>query len=175
MAVHDAPARISEATHNYPGRHKYHNQRLSSIPIPTTCSMWPMAVACAVPGNQGASWVTGLSLYQLKSLQFITNGLNAVVAGGYGTLYAARDTDLDNWYSLKGNLPNTFVWQMDYSSRDDTLAVGTLGRGAFTLANASTLMPATPSSVDHRLDPAAPVLPRATRPSTAAPCRTLTR
>ena len=97
--------------------------------------------------DQGASWVTGLSLYQLQSLQFITNGLNAVVAGGYGALYAARDTDLANWYSLKGNLPNTFVWEMDYSSRDDTLAVGTLGRGAFTLANASTLMPATPAWV----------------------------
>ena len=99
--------------------------------------------------DQGATWNTGLSLYQLRSLQVITNGLNAVVAGGYGTLYAARDTDLNNWYSLKGNLPNTFVWQMDYSSRDDTLVVGTLGRGAFTLANASTLMPATtPTSVD---------------------------
>jgi hypothetical protein len=63
--------------------------------------------------DQGGRWVTGLSLYQLRSLQFITNGLNAVVAGGYGTLYAARDTDLDNWYSLKGNLPNTFVWSID--------------------------------------------------------------
>ena len=98
-------------------------------------------------GNQGA-WVIGLALPNLQSLQFITNGLNAVVAGGYGTLYAARDTDLNNWYSLKGNLPNTFVWQMDYSSKDDLLAVGTLGRGAFTLANASTLMPALPFSVD---------------------------
>jgi autotransporter-associated beta strand protein len=89
-------------------------------------------------------------LPQLKSLQFVSKGLNNfLVAGGYGTLYAARDTDLENWYSLKGNLPNTFVWEMDYSSRDDILAVGTLGRGAFTLAEASTLMPATtPTSVD---------------------------
>lgn len=100
-------------------------------------------------GDQGATWLTGLSSYQLRSLQFITNGLNAVMAGGYGTLYAARDTDLDNWFSLKGNLPNTFVWDMDYSSQDDTLAVGTLGRGAFTLANASTLMPVKPASVDR--------------------------
>ncbi len=80
--------------------------------------------------------------------QFISNRLNAVVVGGYGALYDARDTDLANWYALKGNLPNTFVWAMDYSRRDDTLAVGTLGRGAFALANASTLMPATPTSVD---------------------------
>ncbi len=101
-------------------------------------------------GDQGKTWVTGLSLSQLRSLQFISNGLNKLlVAGGYGTLYAARDTDLNNWYSLKGNLPNTFVWEMDYSSKDDTLAVGTLGRGAFTVASASTLMPtSTPSSVD---------------------------
>ena len=99
-------------------------------------------------GNQGA-WVTGLSLDQLQSLQFVSQG-NFLVAGGYGTLYAARATDLDNWYSLKGNLPNTFVWQMDYSQRDDTMAVGTLGRGAFTVDNASTLMPvSTPSSVDR--------------------------
>ncbi|MFI5330271.1 MAG: autotransporter-associated beta strand repeat-containing protein, partial [Desulfobaccales bacterium] len=100
-------------------------------------------------GDQGTTWTKRLSLSQLNALQFISNGLNAVVAGGYGALYAARDTDLDNWYSLKGTLPNTFIWEMDYSIRDDTLAVGTLGRGAFTLANASTLMPATPSSVDR--------------------------
>jgi len=98
--------------------------------------------------NAGTTWITGLSLYQLRSLQFITDDLNAVVAGGYGTLYAARDADLNNWYSLKGNLPNTFVWEMDYSSKDDILAVGTLGRGAFTLANASTLIPPTPSPLD---------------------------
>ena len=98
----------------------------------------------------GTDWTTGLSLSQLRSLQFVANGTNNfLVAGGYGTLYAARDTDLNDWYSLKGNLPNTFVWQMAYSSSDDVLAVGTVGRGAFTLANASTLMPATtPTSVD---------------------------
>ncbi len=101
-------------------------------------------------GDQGKTWVTGLSLSQLRSLQFVSKGLNnLLVAGGYGTLYAARATDLDNWYSLKGNLPNTFIWEMDYSSRDNKLAVGTVGRGAFTVANASTLMPfSTPSSVD---------------------------
>ncbi len=100
--------------------------------------------------DAGTSWFTGPSLYQLRSLQFISqNSVNEVVIGGYGTLYAARDTDLYNWYSLKGNLPNTFVWSMDYSKQDDTLVVGTLGRGAFSVANASTLMPATtPTSVD---------------------------
>ncbi len=97
----------------------------------------------------GMDWTTGLSLSQLRSLQFVSNGPNNfLVAGGYGTLYAARDTDLNDWYSLTGNLPNTFVWQMAYSSSDDVLAVGTVGRGAFTLANASTLMPASPSPSD---------------------------
>ena len=97
----------------------------------------------------GMDWTTGLSLSQLRSLQFVSNGPNNfLVAGGYGTLYAARDTDLNDWYSLTGNLPNTFVWQMAYSSSDNVLAVGTVGRGAFTLANASTLMPASPSPSD---------------------------
>lgn len=102
--------------------------------------------------DTGASWTKRLSLSQLNALQFITyGGVNAVVAGGYGTVYAARDTDLNNWFNLNltAKLPNTIINQMDYSSRDDTLAVGMQGRGAFTLANASTLMPATtPSSVD---------------------------
>ncbi len=97
--------------------------------------------------HQGQEWTTGLSLPQLRSLQFIGNGLNAVVVGGYGALYAARDTDLNDWYSLKGNLPNTFVWSMDYG-RDDTLAVGTLGYGAFTLPHASTQMPTAPLATD---------------------------
>jgi autotransporter-associated beta strand protein len=98
----------------------------------------------------GSTWTTGLSLYQLRSLQFVSKGSNNfLVAGGYGTLYAAREADLYNWYSLKGNLPNTFIWQMAYSSQDDILAVGATGRGAFTVDNASTLMPVTtPTSVD---------------------------
>ncbi len=100
--------------------------------------------------DAGTNWFNGPSFYQLRSLQFISqNSVNEVVVGGYGTLYAARDTDLYNWYSLKGNLPNTFVWSMDYSKQDDTLVVGTLGRGAFSVTNASTLLPATtPTSVD---------------------------
>jgi outer membrane autotransporter protein len=131
---------------NYPGQ----NTITSVFINPNFDNVFYVADGSCVRSNTGnkGDWVTGLSLPQLRSLQFMTNGLNAVVAGGYGTLYAARETDLDDWYSLKGNLPNTFVWKMDYSSRDDTLAVGTLGRGAFTVANASTLMPPTPSATD---------------------------
>ena len=136
---------------NYPGKNT-----ITSVCInPYFDDMFYVADGSVVrsTGDQGKTWVTGLSLYQLRSLQFISSPIvsrgNFLVAGGYGALYAARATDLNNWYSLKGNLPNTFVWEMDYSKQDDVLAVGTVGRGAFTVASASTLMPfSTPSSVD---------------------------
>ena len=58
--------------------------------------------------DAGTNWFNGPSFYQLRSLQFISqNSVNEVVVGGYGTLYAARDTDLNNWYTLTANLPNT--------------------------------------------------------------------
>jgi autotransporter-associated beta strand protein len=107
--------------------------------------------------NRGDNWDKRISLSQIRAIQFVnrivdskdrSKDIYAVLAGGYGTLYAARDNNLDNWYSLKGALPNTSISSLDYSRQDDVLVVGTTGRGAFTLANASTFMPVAPGAAD---------------------------
>jgi hypothetical protein len=44
-----------------------------------------------------------------------------------------------NWFKLGTGLPNAPVWSLDYDATDDVLVAGTLGRGAWTVANVSTL------------------------------------
>jgi hypothetical protein len=62
----------------------------------------------------------------------IAVGTNAGVrisgAGSFGT-----------WFKLGSALPNAGVWDLDYDPVDDVLVAGTLGRGAWTLVNASQI------------------------------------
>ena len=44
---------------------------------------------------------------------------------------------LGNWFKAGNRLPNAPVWDLDYDATDDVLVAGTLGRGAWTVANAS--------------------------------------
>ena len=64
-------------------------------------------------------------------------GVRVSGAGSFGT-----------WFKLGTRLPNAPVWDLDYDRVDDVLVAGTLGRGAWTLANASTIE--VPPDEDHR-------------------------
>jgi hypothetical protein len=55
-------------------------------------------------------------------------GVRVSGAGSFGT-----------WFKLGTDLPNAPVWDLDYDAVADMLVTGTLGRGAWTLANASTI------------------------------------
>jgi hypothetical protein len=55
-------------------------------------------------------------------------GVLISVEGSFGT-----------WFKLGTGLPNAPVWDLDYDATDDVLVAGTLGRGAWTIANVSTL------------------------------------
>lgn len=82
------------------------------------------------------------------------NGVRALMVGGYSetgplaggsSLYAVLDDATNTWSStawsaIGGTLPNAPVWSLQYSASDDVLLVGTLGRGAFTLYDASTTL-----------------------------------
>jgi len=57
-------------------------------------------------------------------------GVRVSGAGSFGT-----------WFELGTGLPNAPVWDLDYDATDDVLVAGTLGRGAWTIANVSTLGP----------------------------------
>ena len=44
------------------------------------------------------------------------------------------------WTAFGGNLPNVVATDVVYNEADDVLIVGTYGRGAWTLGNASTVL-----------------------------------
>jgi outer membrane autotransporter protein len=105
--------------------------------------------ALRATADRGVSWTKGLTLMKPQCLGYIDGaGVKAVLMGGYGALYGARETDLDNWRNLTGTLPRTFISSLSYSALEDLLVVGTMGRGAFTLANAASFVPAAPATVD---------------------------
>ncbi len=89
--------------------------------------------------NAGVSWtdITGnLVNESLRSIEYISGPvLDGLVVGGLGGVYKATDNNFADWSSFGVDLPNVPVWDLDYDSTDDVLAAGTLGRGAWTLAN----------------------------------------
>jgi autotransporter-associated beta strand protein len=86
------------------------------------------------------------------SLEFISNnGVNALLVGGLNNVanaqstIAAADSDaignLTNWRAFGMGLPNTQVSALSYNPAVDVLAVGTFGRGVFTLYDVTSYFP----------------------------------
>src|SRR5205823_12653286 len=67
-----------------------------------------------------------------------TTGLNnrVLLLGGDGGVY--RQLDDGSWTLFGQGLPNSRVSDLHYDATDDVLVVGTLGRGVWTVPNAST-------------------------------------
>jgi outer membrane autotransporter protein len=99
--------------------------------------------------NQGASFrvLTGnlpANFIRPTSLAFLdTNGVDALFVGGLnnadnaGNPLAVADSnasgDLSGWRHFGSGLPNTTIFALSYNEKSDTLAVGTVGRGAYLL------------------------------------------
>ena len=100
-------------------------------------------------GGTGFSNITGdLPSLELHSIEFIRAGaLSAVVVGTDNGVYAAISTNFSEWMPMGTNLPDAPVWDMQYDSADDVLAVSLLGRGAWTFPNASGILTAGPTFV----------------------------
>jgi hypothetical protein len=96
-----------------------------------------------VTTNTGDSWqkITG-NLHtqgagELRTIEFIRkgNGAGFVVVGTNTGAFVTSDSNPGQWKEL-GSLPHAPVFDMEYDAKDDVLAVGTMGRGAFLLRNA---------------------------------------
>ncbi len=96
-----------------------------------------------VTSDAGDSWrrVTG-NLHtkgagELRSVEFVrsSSGGGFLLVGTDNGIYVTSDQSPGSWTEL-GALPHAPVFDMEYDSRDDVLAVGTMGRGAFLLRNA---------------------------------------
>jgi autotransporter-associated beta strand protein len=86
------------------------------------------------------------------ALEFISNnGVDALVVGGLNDVkdaqstIAVADSDtagiLANWRPFGTGLPNSQVSALSYNSAVDVLAVGTFGRGVFTLYDVTSYFP----------------------------------
>ncbi len=84
----------------------------------------------------------GFGAYEFYSLAFIDLGLiDALVVGGFGGIFYTMLNNPGLWYDMSELLPNVTVFDLDYNLADDILVAGTLGRGAWSLDNVSSLIP----------------------------------
>ncbi|KAA1258967.1 Calx-beta domain protein [Rubripirellula obstinata] len=94
-----------------------------------------------------------------RSLEYVsqtvgTTLIEAVVLGTNTGVYAMTMDAVGTWFQLGSNLPNVPVFDMDYDLADDVLVLGTLGRGAWKLADASSFLePSVTLSVDQTIIP----------------------
>ncbi|MCL5281877.1 MAG: LEPR-XLL domain-containing protein [Planctomycetes bacterium] len=88
-------------------------------------------------GTNWTEWTGNLSDPQLRSLEFVDVGEGVLFAGGNNGVYRMRLSDPGRWTKFGTGLPNALALDMDYDELDNVFAVGTLGRGAWTVANAS--------------------------------------
>jgi autotransporter-associated beta strand protein len=107
--------------------------------------------------NQGTTFanLTGnlpAGIIRPTALEFISNnGVDALLVGGLNNVANAQSTiavaDSDtvgvvsNWRPFGTGLPNTQVSALSYNPAVDVLAVGTFGRGVFTLYDVTSYFP----------------------------------
>jgi Dockerin type I domain/RTX calcium-binding nonapeptide repeat (4 copies) len=79
----------------------------------------------------------------VRTIEFVTGGAAPVLlVGGQGGVYRmVGPTTSTLWSEVGLNLPNSPVNDLHYDATDDLLLAGTWGRGAWTIANASFVLP----------------------------------
>ena len=85
-----------------------------------------------------------LSTLSLRTIEipprFNTGGDEVIFVAGYGGVYVTENPGNGKfafWQKHGANLPNAIITDIHYSSADDTLFAGSLGRAAWSLGNAS--------------------------------------
>ncbi|APZ90449.1 sodium/calcium exchanger 1 [Fuerstiella marisgermanici] len=105
-----------------------------------------------VTTDTGASWfdVTG-DLFTsfpnsaIYSVSYIANAVSdALIVGTNMGVFGSFVSTIGTWFEVGGGMPNVIAFDMEYDATDDVLAVGTLGRGAWSLQNARSALPTTP-------------------------------
>ncbi len=76
-----------------------------------------------------------------RCLEFIRDGADwAILVGSLRGVYAAGSNAPTDWGVVGTDLPNAYVWDMDYDASDNLLVVGTLGRGAWKFSEARSIV-----------------------------------
>ncbi|MEM1067636.1 MAG: Ig-like domain-containing protein [Planctomycetota bacterium] len=97
-----------------------------------------------VTENAGVNWtdITGdlmsIAGEVLQTIAFVPGPIGALVVGGSQGVFSSRLNDLGEWIEVGANFPNSYVFDLIYNVQDDLLVAGTLGRGAWSLPEAST-------------------------------------
>ncbi len=75
---------------------------------------------------------------RLRALAFAPGATDdALFVGGNRGVYASTSADgFSTWVPFGADVPSTPVYEFDYDAVSDTLIIGTLGRGTFSVANA---------------------------------------
>lgn len=96
--------------------------------------------------DRGANWtditgnITADGAGTFRAIAYIPSSAgDRLVVGTNAGVFVSVEGRFGKWFKLARRLPNAPVWDLEYDATDDVLVVGTLGRGAWTLANASTL------------------------------------
>jgi Ca2+-binding RTX toxin-like protein len=96
----------------------------------------------------------------LRSLAFVPGTPARLYLGTSAGVFMTTTASLGTWGQVgTGSMPNALVVDFDYDQATDRLFAGTFGRGAFSLANAS--------SVGGNLPPVASCVPVVSRPAGA--------
>jgi hypothetical protein len=82
----------------------------------------------------GNLWTLGPGV--LRSIAYNPTDAAVVVGADIG-VFVAPEPHFSNWSRLGSGLPNAPVYHIEYSAADNIYLVGTLGRGAWTLAPAT--------------------------------------
>jgi len=114
-----------------------------------------------VTTDAGATWtdITGnlatSNAGAFRTVEYVEVGTeDAVVVGTDIGVFATRaGPSLGGWAELDTSLPNAIAFELDYDPADDVLLVGTLGRGAWTLANASAAFVTADLRIDKSDNP----------------------
>jgi hypothetical protein len=104
-------------------------------------SVWVTAV---VSGARTWTQITGdlnqLSPRTLRSIVYVPSSSgDRLVVGADGGVFVTSAPTPGFWTRVGTNLPNALVFDVDYDASRDLLGVGTMGRGAWTIPNASQL------------------------------------
>lgn len=105
--------------------------------------------------NAGTSWtdITGNSFpvgTEFWSLSFVAGPLStAVILGTNIGIFMMSNFRVGVWTAIGSELPRVLTYDMDYDAADDVLVAGTLGRGAWSLSDVSSLIPVPPTVVNR--------------------------
>ncbi|MFC1782887.1 right-handed parallel beta-helix repeat-containing protein, partial [Planctomycetota bacterium] len=94
-----------------------------------------------VTDDAGASWtnITGnLPATELRSIDIVTTlDYDVILVGGREGVFATSPATEGYWNEIGVNMPNAPIWDMDYDSEDDFLVATALGRGVWSIADAT--------------------------------------